>query len=347
MQDPLTTKTTVSRKKFALAAAGAATAFGTIAMLRYPADAAEYVFKLGLDFNNTHPSTIRAKEMAANIRRDSGGQIEVQVFASSVLGSDPAMLTQVRSGAIQLYLVPGGVLASIVPATSITYVGYAFKNYKQVWAAMDGDLGAFCRGAIEQAGMTVMPAIWNNGFNDVSGGAHPINTPDDFRGFKIRTSASPIFISTFKSLGAIPTAISFSEAYTALQTHIVDGVTDPLVAFETERFYEVQKYLSLTNQMWGGFWFLVNTATWNGLPKKLQDVLLRNADAAARVQRSDVVKLEQTLPAKLHALGMVVNTPEPEPFRRKLHDSGFYSQWRETFGGAAWKTLEKYTGAIG
>ncbi|MGH7714908.1 MAG: TRAP transporter substrate-binding protein DctP [Vulcanimicrobiaceae bacterium] len=121
----------------------------------------------------------------------SGGQIEIQVFPNSTLGGDAH--AGALEGAIQLSLAPGGVLASVVPATSITYVGYAFNGYKQVWAAMDGDLGAFCRGSIERAGLKVLPAIWYNGFNDVASSTHPINTPDDFKGFKIRTSASPIF----------------------------------------------------------------------------------------------------------------------------------------------------------
>jgi tripartite ATP-independent transporter DctP family solute receptor len=336
----------VSRRRFALAAGSVAAAFATVGVLRRPAGAAEFTYKLGLDFNDTHPSSIRLKEMAANVRRDSGGQLDVQVFPNSALGGDTAMLSQVRSGALQCYLAPGGVLATVAPPTSITYVNYAFNGYGQVWAAMDGDLGAFCRAAIERVGLTVFPAIWNNGFNDVATGVRPIQTPDDFRGLKIRTSASPIFVSAFKSLGAEPTAINLSEAYTALQTHVVDGVTDPLVAFDSERFYEVQKYLSLTNQMWGGFWFTMNTDAWKALPKKLQDILAHRADESARLQRADVDKLEKSLPAKLQAGGMIVNAPKPEPFRQKLRDAGFYSQWRAAFAPEGWKALEKYTGPL-
>jgi tripartite ATP-independent transporter DctP family solute receptor len=336
----------MTRRDFTLAAGSIATAFATIGVLRWPADAAQFSYKLGLDFSDTHPSSIRLKEMAAAVRRDTDGQLDVQVFPNSALGGDPAMLSQVRSGAIQIYLAPGGVLATLAPATSITYINYAFTGYNQVWPAMDGDLGAFCRAAIERTGLTVFPAIWNNGFNDVATGARPIQSPDDFRGLKIRTSASPIFVSAFKALGAEPTAINLSEAYTAMQTHIVDGVTDPLVAFESERFYEVTKYLSLTNQMWGGFWFTLNSDAWKALPKRAQDVLARRADEAARLQRADVDKLEKSLPAKLAAGGMTVNAPKPDAFRQKLRDAGFYMQWRTAFGPEGWKALEKYTGPL-
>jgi TRAP-type C4-dicarboxylate transport system substrate-binding protein len=92
------------------------------------------------------------------------------------LGGDTEMLSQLRSGVIQAMSVPGGVLATLVPDTSITYVGYAFRHYKQVWEAMDGDLGAYCRAAIEKTGLSVMPAIWNNGFNDIYSSVRAINT---------------------------------------------------------------------------------------------------------------------------------------------------------------------------
>ena len=123
-------------------------------------------------------------------------------------------------------------------------------------------------------------------------------------------------------------------------------MTDPLVAFETKRFYEVEKYLALTNQMWGGYWFLINADAWGKLPKKLRDVVAKHADVAARLQRGDVERLEQSLPAKLQGRGMVVNTPKPEPFRQKLRDSGFYSHWKEAFGPAGWRALERYAGPI-
>jgi tripartite ATP-independent transporter DctP family solute receptor len=334
----------ISRRSL-LAGSGA---FASIAILPRGIRAAGTTFKLGHDLNAAHPLNVRMVEFAANVKSATNAELEIAVFPSSLLGGDTQMLAQVRSNAIQIYVGPGGVLASIAPNASITYVGYAFHDYKSVWAAMDGEVGAFCRAGLEKVGLMALPAIWNNGFNQVYSSLRPIDTPADYTGFKIRTSASPIFVSTFKALGASPTPINLNETYAALQTKLVDGVTDPLAVVEFERFYEVQKYASLTNQMWGGCWIVINPGAWNSLSKSVQDTVTRlNAESALK-QRADVEAVEALEPARLASVrGMIVNRPDPEPFRRKMRESGFYTEWKATFGDAGWNALEKYTGPLG
>jgi tripartite ATP-independent transporter DctP family solute receptor len=327
---------------------GAAVAtFASIAILPRGVRAAGTIFKFGHDLYPAHPLHVRALEFADAVKNATGGELEIDVFPSSSLGGDTQMITQVRSNAIQMFAVPGGILASVAPQASITYVGYAFHDYRTVWRAMDGEVGAFVRAGVEKVGLVPLPAIWNNGFNQVYNNTRPIDSPADFAGLKIRTSASPIFVSTFKSLGASPTPINLNETYAALQTRLVDGVTDPLAIVEYEKFYEVQKYASLTNQMWGGYWVVINADAWNGLSKKVKDAVLRLSTESAAKQRDDVAKVEAAAPGRLRAHGMSVNAPEHGPFRKKLAEAGFYAEWRRTFGDEAWHSLEKYTGPLG
>jgi tripartite ATP-independent transporter DctP family solute receptor len=333
---------TLSRKIFL--ASGAA--FASIAILPRGVRAAGTTFKLGHDVYKGHPLHVRLQEFADNVKVATNGNLVIDVFPASLLGGDTQMLTQVRSNAMQMYAGPGGILASVAPNTSITYVGYAFKDYKTVWAAMDGDLGAFCRSDLEKIDLVPMPSIWNNGFNQVYSSLRPIVTPADFSGFKIRTSASPIFVSTFKALGASPTPINLNETYSALQTKIVDGFTDPLGIIEAERFYEVQKFASLTSQMWGGYWIVANHDAWSGLSKSIQETVMRLNTEAALKQRADVAAIEAREPGRLVGYGMTINRPEPAAFIKKMREAGFYSQWRDTFGDAGWHALEKYTGSL-
>ncbi|MBD5655222.1 MAG: TRAP transporter substrate-binding protein, partial [Candidatus Eremiobacteraeota bacterium] len=253
------------------AIATAAAAFASIAILPRGVRASGTTFKLGHDLYPTHPLSVRLKEFADAVKTGTNGELEISVFPSSLLGGDTQMLAQVRTNAMQMYAGPGGILATLAPETSITYVGFAFHDYKTIWKAMDGEVGAFCRAGLEKVNLVPLPSIWNNGFNQVYSGLRPIDFPTDFSGFKIRTSASPIFVATFKALGASPTPINLSETYAALQTKLVDGVTDPLAVVEYEKFYEVQKYASLTNQMWGGYWVVANPDAWNGLSKGVRD----------------------------------------------------------------------------
>ena len=256
------------------------------------------------------------------------------------------MLTQLRSGAINFLTYLDGSLATVVPLSAIGNVGFAFKDYGEVFAAMDGPLGALVRSEISKAGIHVFEHIWDNGFRQITSSKKAVETPDDLTGLKIRVPTSPIEVSLFRSLGASPTALAFSEVYTALQTHLVDAQENPLTIIENGKVFEVQKYLSLTGHVWTGFWFLANADLWSALPKDVRDLVERNIEGAVLGQRKASEAANTTLLAKLKGQGLIVNRPDHAPFKRKLEQAGFYAEWRAKLGTNAWKTLEQTTGAL-
>jgi TRAP-type transport system periplasmic protein len=174
-------------------------------------DAAEFVFRYANNNVAAHPMNIRLREAAEAIRQESGGRMEIQLFPNSQLGGDTDMLSQLRTGAIQMFNLSGLILATYVPVAAINGIGFAFKDYPQVWAAMDGGLGAYVRGAIAKAGLYAFDNMWDNGYRQITSSTHPINAPDDLKGFKIRVPVSPLWTSMFKSLGASPTSININE----------------------------------------------------------------------------------------------------------------------------------------
>jgi tripartite ATP-independent transporter DctP family solute receptor len=293
-----------------------------------------------------HPLNQRIKAAAAAIAEQSQGRVELLLFPNSQLGGDTDMLSQVRSGAIDFFTLSGLILATLVPVASINGVGFAFKDYDQVWAAMDGELGAHVRGAIEKVNLHAFEKIWDNGYRQITTSTHPITGPQDLRGLKIRVPVSPLWSSMFKALEAAPTSINFSEVYSALQTKIVEAQENPLAVIQTAKLYEVQKYCSLTNHMWDGFWFLANRHSWESLPKNLQEMIERNVNAAALNQRDDVRKLNGSVQSELQGKGMVFNPVDPEAFRQTLRRAGFYADWHAKYGDDAWKRLEHYVGTL-
>ncbi len=326
-----------------VAATSAAAATG---LYQTQAHAAEFTLKFANNLPVSHPMNVRAKEMAQKIAEQSKGRIDFQIYPNNQLGSDSDMLSQVRSGAIDYFTLSPLILGTLVPSAQISGVGFAFKDYGQVWAAMDGDLGAHVRSQIAKTSVFAFDKIWENGYRQITTSSRPINSPADLKGLKIRVPTSPLWTSMFRAFDAAPTSIHFSEVYSALQTHIVEAQENPLAILTTAKLYEVQKYVSMTNHMWDGFWFLGNKQKWDKLPKDLQAIVTANVNAAALAQRDDVRKLNDSVTTELKQKGLVFNAPNNEQFRDKLRAAGFYAEWHKKFGDEAWSMLEKYTGKL-
>jgi len=332
----------ITRRSFV----GAGAAAIGVATLPRRARAAEFTYKYADNTPVDHPMNVRAREAAARIKEESGGRLEIQIFPNNQLGGDTDMLSQVRTGGLEFFTLSGLILATLVPLASINGIGFAFKDYDHVWAAMDGDLGAVVRAAIEKAGLHPFEKIWDNGYRQITSSTHPIAAPGDLKGFKIRVPVSPLWTAMFKAFGASPASINFNEVYSALQTKVVEGQENPLSLIQIAKLYEVQKYCSLTGHMWDGFWMLANKGAWEALPKDLQEIVQRNWNAAALAERADVGKLNASVQGDLEKKGMVFNKPDPEAFRAVLKQAGFYGEWREKYGAEAWSALEKYAGGL-
>ena len=317
---------TISRRTL-LKASAAATAIGGIGMpFVARAQQAEFVYKYANNLPDTHPLNVRAREMSAAIKTETGGKVDLQVFPNNQLGSDTDMLSQIRSGGVEFFTLSGLILATLVPAASINGIGFAFPDYDTVWKAMDGELGAYVRGEITKANLVVMDKIWDNGFRQTTSSTRPINGPDDLKGFKIRVPVSPLWTSMYKAFDSAPASINFSEVYSALQTKVVEGQENPLALISTAKLYEVQKYCSMTNHMWDGFWFLANRRAWERLPANLREIVAKNINAAAVKEREDTAKLNGTVRDELLAKGLIFNQPQVAPFRDKLRSAGFYAE---------------------
>ncbi len=333
---------TINRRNLLASAGALALPVATMAQTK-----AEFTLKYANNLPLTHPMNQRANDMAAAINGESKGRIDFKVFPNNQLGSDTDMLTQIRGGAIEFFTLSPLILGTLVPSAQISGVGFAFKDYGQVWAAMDGDLGAHVRKEISaKSQMFAFDRIWDNGYRQMTTSTQPINKPEDLKGMKMRVPPSPFWVSMFKAFEASPATINFAEVYTALQTKVVDGQENPLAIIATAKLHEVQKYCSLTNHMWDGFWFLGNKKAFEKLPADLQAIVTKNVNAAGLLQRDDVRKLNDGLVAELKTKGMLFNTTDAELFRAKLRAAGFYADWHKKFGDEPWALLEKYTGKL-
>src|SRR3974390_2069464 len=298
-----------SRRALLKASAASAVLGGIGAPFVGRAGAAEFSYKYANNLPDSHPLNARAKEMADAIRRETNGRFDLQIFPNNQLGSDMDMLSQIRSGAIEFFTMSGLILSTLVPAASINGIGFAFPDYDTVWKAMDGELGAYVRAQIAKANLVAMEKIWDNGFRQTTTSTRPIVTPADFKGLKIRVPASPLWTSMFKAFDAAPASINFNEVYSSLQTKVVEAQENPLAIISTAKLYEVQKYCSLTNHMWDGFWFLANQRAWEALPEDVRGIVAKNINTAGLKEREDVAELNATLQQSLAATGLTFHRP--------------------------------------
>ena len=335
----------LTRKQFLL---GAGAAAGAIGLSGRPARAARPVtIKFGVDVPLDHPTSQSAIAAGKRIASESKGRVKLQVFPANQLGNDDHMLSEVRSGAIQMMGIGDNILSSLVPSAAIDNLGFAFKSIDTAWAALDGKVGELVAAEIAKKGLYPMRRIWDEGFRDITSSTKPIKTPADLKGFKIRVPPSPISVSLFTHLGAAATSLNIAELYTALQTKVVEGQENPLGLIETQKFYQVQKYCSLTNHMWVGYWLICNEVFWNNLPEADRKIVETAFNDEAPKQRAANNKLNNSLQSKLTQQGMTFNTVTTADFQEALVKSGFYSEWQQKFDPALWSALEQYTGKLG
>ena len=325
----------------------AATTLPLFSIVSRRAHAAEFELKYATGQDPTHPVNVRAKQAHDRIREATSGRVDIKLFPANQLGSDTDLLTQVRNGSVDFFNLSSLILSTFVPVSGITSVGFAFKNYDDVWKAMDGELGTYIRAEIAKTPILTVSKIWDNGFRQITSSGREIKTPADLKGFKLRVPPAPPLTSLFTALEAAPTPINFNEVYSALQTKIVEGQENPLAIIATARLYEVQKSCSLTGHVWDGYWVLANKRSFQKLPADLQQIIQREIDKSATDQRADVAKLSNTLQADLKAKGITFINVSPEDFQKKLTSTPFYSEWKSKYGAAAWDLLEKVSGKLG
>jgi len=332
---------TLTRKHFL---GGAAAAAANLVARR--SSAARFNIHLGLDLASDHPTTLGALAAARKIKDATNGEVNIQVFPLNQLGDDTHMLANLRSGAMQMMVLGDNILATLVPTAAIDNIGFAFKTSETAWAALDGAVGDIVRADILKSGLVPMQRIWDEGFRQITSGTRPIISFKHMPAYEMRVPPSPISLALFQSLGASPVTINSAEMYTALQTHIVDGQENPLGVIETQKFYQVQKYIAISDHMWVGYWMLANGSFWNSLPEDHRKIIADAFDAAALEQRAANLKLDGSLEETLKQQGLIFNTPDRAAFQETLTKSGFYQTWQAKFGPALWSALEKFTGPL-
>jgi len=254
---------------------------------------------------------LSAQEFAKRANAKLAGKAKVTVYGSSQLGGDSELLKKLKLGTVDLAL-PSTVMSSQVPAFGVFEMPYLVKNRDHMAKIRDQVVVPTMLPIAEKAGYRII-GVWENGFRQITNSKHPINKPDDLKGIKLRVPGGTWRVKMFKAYGANPSPLALSEVFVALQTGVMDGEENPLAQIYPSRFYEVQKYLSMTGHVYTPA-YVTAGASWSRLPPDVQKVL---ADTAKEMQ-PEVYKiaagLDDSLFTKLKAAGMQVNEADKDAF---------------------------------
>lgn len=307
-----------------------------LAIAVVPAGAA--TLKLGHVLPTSHNWHIAATGFADEVKAATQGRVDIRVYPNSQLGTETAAIEGLQLGTIEMGLIGGASFQNIEPKMGAEGLPYAWTDHQHAYRAFDGELGQRLFGLLERKGVKGL-AWWENGFRHITNSKRAISTPEDLRGLKLRVTPDKIRLDTFKALGALPVPMAFAELYSALQQGAVDGQENPLAIIFGSNFFEVQKYLSLTNHIWSSATLVMAKNVWDRISPADQQVVQKAAATWRDKQRKMVQESSEDFLGKLKAKGMQVNTPDNALFKQAV--APVWKQYEDVFGKDVFDLIEK------
>ena len=273
-------------------------------------NAPERNVRLGHGIAAEHPLGVAAVKYAEIMDRLSGGKIKIKVYPATQLGSETQMIAAVRGGVQEIAIVASAPVATIIKEFQLFDLPFLFQNEKEVDAVLDGKLGQRLLDLATPKNMIGL-CYWENGFRQVTNSKRPVATMEDMAGLKLRVMQNPVYIDSFKALGANAIPMPFTELYSAMETKAIDAEENPVPIIYASKFFEVQKYLSLTNHAYAPYIVLVSKAFWDKLDGKERDQLREGCYEGRTYQRNLNRKMTAELIETLKKGGMTVTAISP------------------------------------
>ncbi|MBQ0932285.1 TRAP transporter substrate-binding protein [Ideonella sp. 4Y16] len=262
--------------------------------------------------NPRHEAAVKFAEV---LKAKTAGRIEVQVAPAAQLGDDAAMVTALRTGALDLSANSQGAVANAVPEYAAFGMPFLFSSPAAAFKVLDGALGKELADKSAEKGLVLL-GTWDNGIRQMTNSKRPITKVEDMKGLKMRVPPDATLVDIMKALGAESQQIKFAELYVALQQGVVDGQENPLVNIHASKLYEVQKYLALTNHQFQMTPFLMSKRSWDRLSEADRKAVQEAAAEATALQRKLSAEADEKLLADLKAKGVQVSTPDKAAFAK-------------------------------
>jgi tripartite ATP-independent transporter DctP family solute receptor len=279
------------------------------------ADIKPRLIRFGYGLNEQSNQGRAVKYFAEQVEKNSQGKMKVRAIGAAALGSDVQMQQALIGGAQEMMVGSTATLVGITKEMALWDTPFLFNNTKEADAVLDGPVGTKVMHKLEEKGLVGL-TYWENGFRNLTNSKRPVTKMEDLDGIKLRVMQNPVYLDSFKLLGANAIPLPFSELFSALETKTVDGQENPYNTIVSSKFYEVQKYLTISNHVYSPWIVMVSKKWWDGLSKDEQKVLMDAAKASRDFERKDTREEGAKALADLKAKGMQVNELSPAEANR-------------------------------
>ena len=273
------------------------------------------MIRFGYGLNENSNQGRAAKLFAEEVAKASEGKLKMRTYAAASLGSDDQMQSALIGGAQEMMVGSTATLVGISKEMAVWDTPFLFSSAAQADAVLDGPVGRQVMNKLEEKGLVGL-VYWENGFRNMTNNGRPITTLEECSGIKLRVMPNPVFLETFKLMGANAVPLPFSELFTALETKAVDGQENPFNTILSSKFYEVQQYLTVTNHVYSPWIVTASKRWWDGLSQAEQGILMAAAKKARDFERLDTREEAAKALAQLKANGMQVNEISPDEVQR-------------------------------
>ncbi len=274
---------------------------------------------LGIGLNEAHPQGLAVKYLADTLKKASGGRIQVALMASGSVGNDLTMIRDLQKGTLDMTSPDSSTLVGLNKGFGVINMPFLFEREEDADSLLDGTFGSQLLESLEEHGIIGL-GWWENGFRSTTNNVRPINKAKDFEGIRLRVIQNPLFRDVFKTLGAEPVEMPFPEVFSGLRDKKVEGQENPVITIYSSKFFEVQKYLSLTRHIYSAWPLLISKKTWDDFSSEEQNLFRKAVREATLYERKTIRKAAAEAIGDLQKAGMVVNelTPATQAHFRQL-----------------------------
>lgn len=299
----------------------------------------KFVIKIGWTSSTgeTDPYAVGAREFKKAIEARAKGRVEVQLYPNRQLGDEKPMLEGMRLGTVDAAVITNAVIAQIEPSFQINDMPFLYSDAASAQKVLDGPVGEKLAAKLEAKGVKVL-GYMEGGFRNMINNVRPVKTPNDVEGVKFRVMQNPVYIGMFSALGGNAVPMAWGETFTAVQQGTIDGLEIPLTVIDQNKYYEVTKYLSLTNHTYSMIALLMSKRTYDRLPDDLKKAVLEAGKEATAIQRKAAAAAADSVLKSLESKGMTVNRiTDVAAFRKSV--ASVYDKSRDAVGSDLMKEV--------